>query len=66
MLIFSFGSFLITQHAVSEFMRHGRIEFSPDGIGDLRDVPASGGVALVGIDRHLQDLAFAVRIRAAF
>jgi len=49
-----------------KFVGDRRIQVAANCIGDLRDVSAAGRIPLLGPDGHLQNLALAVRIGAAF
>src|ERR1044071_3166288 len=52
--------------AALKFVRDGRVEIAANCIGDLRNIFTGGLIPLMRPDGHLQNLALAVRIRAAF
>jgi hypothetical protein len=49
-----------------KFVGDGRVKVAANCIGDLRNIFAAGLIPLISPDGHLQNLALAVRIGAAF
>jgi hypothetical protein len=49
-----------------KFVGDGRVKVATSCIGDLRNIFTAGLIPLMGPDGHLQNLALAVRIGAAF
>ena len=52
--------------AALKFVGDGRVKVAANCIGNLRNIFTGGLISLMGPDGHLQNLALAVRIGAAF
>src|SRR5579859_375901 len=56
----------LVRGAALKFVRDGRVKVAANCIGNLRNIFTGGLIPLIGPDGHLQNLALAVRIGAAF